>query len=225
MEYDEAEKALNDCHYGACHGHMSGYATTQNILRVGYFCPSLFKYCILMVHKFHACQTYNNNIQSHPAPIYPIVFMVPVAKWGIEFMTCNPHSARGHGYIIVAMDYFTKWVEVMPTFDNTRKTATLFIFNHIITRFGVPQSTVTDHGTHFHNFMMYDLTDKLGLRHEKSMPYYPQGNGQVEEINKFLATMLRKMVGIHKSSWHTMFVSSLWAYRTSVRFSTGFTPF
>jgi hypothetical protein len=88
-------------------------------------------------------------------------------------MTCNPHLVGGHGYIIVAMDYFTKWAEAMPTFDNTRKTAVLFIFNHIVTRFGVPQAIVTDHGSHFHNFMMSELTEKLGLRHENSTPYYP----------------------------------------------------
>jgi hypothetical protein len=53
-------------------------------------------------------------------------------------MACNPHSVEGRGYIIVVVDYFTKWAEAMPTFDNIGKTATFFIFNHIITRFGVP---------------------------------------------------------------------------------------
>ncbi|WP_409997843.1 integrase catalytic domain-containing protein, partial [Escherichia coli] len=78
-------------------------------------------------------------------------------------MTCHPHLAGGHGYIIVAVDYFTKWAEAMPTFDNTKRTATLFIFNHIITQFGVPQAIITDHGSHFRNFMMSELTEKLGL--------------------------------------------------------------
>jgi hypothetical protein len=149
LTYDEAEKYLNDCHSGACGGHMYGYATAQNILRAGYFWPSLFKDCITVIQKFHACQMYNNKIRSHPAPLHPVVFIGPFAKWGIDFMTCNPHSVGGHGYIIVAMDYFTKWAEVMPTFDNTRKTTALFIFNHIITRFGIPQAIVTNHGSHF----------------------------------------------------------------------------
>jgi hypothetical protein len=170
---------------------MSGYATAQKILRAGYFWPSLFNDCIIAVQKCHACQTYNHKIRSHPAPLHPVVFVGPFAKWGIDFMTCHPHSAGGHGYIIVAVDYFTKWAEVMPTFDNTGKTTTLFIFNHIIARFGVPQAIVTDHGSHFRNFMMSELTEKLGLRHENSTPYYPQANGQVEAINKFLITMLR----------------------------------
>ena len=113
----------------------------------------------------------------------------------------------------------------MPIFKNTGKDATLFIFNHIIAWFGVPQDIVTNHGSHFRNFMMSKLTEKLGLHHENSTPYYPQANGQVEAINKVLITMLRRMIGIHKMSWHTMLFSALWAYQRSVKSATGFTPF
>jgi hypothetical protein len=179
LMFDEAEKALNDYHSKACGGHMSGYATAQKILHEGYFFPSLFNDCITVVQKFHACQTYNQKIRSHPPPLHPVVSVCPFEKWGIDFMTCHPHSVGGHGYIIVAVDYFTKWAEAMPTFDNTGKTATLFLFNHIIARFGVPQAIVTDQGSHFRNFMMSELTEKLGLRHDNSTPYYPQANGQV----------------------------------------------
>jgi transposase InsO family protein len=73
--------------------------------------------------------------------------------------------------------------------------------------------------------MMSELTEKLGLRHEKSTPYYPQANGQVETINKVLITMLLRMIGIHKTSWHTMLFSAVWVYQTSVKSSTRFTPF
>jgi hypothetical protein len=73
--------------------------------------------------------------------------------------------------------------------------------------------------------MMFKLTEKLGLRHDSSTPYYPQANGQVEAINKVLITMIRRMIGIHKTSWHMMLFLTLWAYRTSVKSSTRFTPF
>ena len=66
-------------------------------------------------------------------------------------MHCKPTSAGGHGYIIVVIDCFTKWAEAMPTYAEDGKTATLFLFNNIIARFGVPQSIVTDHGSHFQN--------------------------------------------------------------------------
>jgi len=64
-------------------------------------------------------------------------------------MQCEPTSAGRHSYIIVFIDYFTKWDKAMPTFLNDDRTTTLFVFKHIITLFGVPQSIVTDHGSHF----------------------------------------------------------------------------
>jgi hypothetical protein len=73
--------------------------------------------------------------------------------------------------------------------------------------------------------MMSELHIKLGFFHEKSSPYYPQVNGQVEATNKVLKTMIQRMVGENKTSWNLQLFSSLWAYRTSVKTSTGFTPF
>ena len=78
-------------------------------------------------------------------------------------MHCNSTSAEGHGYIIVSIEYFTKWAKAMPTYAKDSKTTTLFLFNHVIARFGVPQSIVTDHGSHFHNQMMEELSAKLGF--------------------------------------------------------------
>ncbi len=113
----------------------------------------------------------------------------------------------------------------MPTFDASGKTTAVFVFNHIITRFGVPQAIITDHGSHFRNVMMSELTSQLGLRHDSSTPYYPQANGLVESINKVLVIMIQRTIGVHRSNWHNMLFSALWAYRTSVKNSTGFTPF
>eukprot|EP00253_Pinus_taeda_P022942 PITA_22942 len=73
--------------------------------------------------------------------------------------------------------------------------------------------------------MMTELTDQLGLHHDSSTPYYPQANGLVEAINKVLVTMIRRIIGIHRSNWHNMLFLALWAYRTSDKTSTGFTPF
>ena len=101
-------------------------------------------------------------------------------KWGIDYMTCNPASAGGHKYIIVVVDYFTKWAEAMPTFKDNGETRAFFVFNQIIARFGIPKVIVTNHGSHFQNHMMTELTTMLGFRQEYSSPYYPQANGQVE---------------------------------------------
>ena len=72
---------------------------------------------------------------------------------------------------------------------------------------------------------MVELATKLGLSHDSSTPYYPQANRQVEAINKVLKRMLQRMIEVHKRSWHLILYSALWAYQTSVRNATDFTPF
>ena len=126
-------------------------------MRAGYFWPSIFKYCIEIVKKFPPCQIFTSKKHTHPALLHPIVAVSPFVKWGIDFVHCRPTSAGGHGYIIVAVDYFTKWAKAMPTYAEDGKIATIFLFNHIIVRFGIPRAIVTDHGSHFKNKMMHNL--------------------------------------------------------------------
>eukprot|EP00253_Pinus_taeda_P032671 PITA_32671 len=138
LTHEEAEKVLNDCHSGTCGGNQSSYATAENIFRAGYFWPTMIKDCITAVRSCHVCQIFDSKTRRPPAPLQPVVVVGPFTKWGIDFMTCNPTSVGGHGYIIVAVDYFTKWAEAMPTLNNSSETAALFFFNHVVSRFGVP---------------------------------------------------------------------------------------
>jgi hypothetical protein len=95
LTHEEAEHVLNDCHLGACGGHLSGMATTQKILRAGYFWPSILKDCIEVVKKFPPCQIFQKKARTHPTPLHPIVSIIPFSKWGIDFIKCKPTSARG----------------------------------------------------------------------------------------------------------------------------------
>jgi hypothetical protein len=92
-------------------------------------------------------------MRAHPT-IFPFITIGPFTKWGVAFTTCHPASARGHHYIIVVVDYFTKWVEAMPTFSTYGETSTLFIFNQVIARFMFSREIVIDHVSHFENHMM-----------------------------------------------------------------------
>jgi transposase InsO family protein len=119
-------------------------------------------------------------------------------KWGVDVMDCNPTLAGGNQHIIMVIYYFTKWAEAIPSIKSYVKTATFLVFNQIITRFGIPREIVTDHGSHFQNEMMKELTSKLGFNHSHSSPYYPHENGQVETVNKSLKTSLQKIVSQRK---------------------------
>ena len=116
---------------------------------------------------------FTSKKHTHLALLHPVVAVGPFSKWGINFVHCQPTSAGGHGYIIVAIDYFKKWVDVMPTYVEDGKTTTLFLFNCIIARFRIPRAIVTNHGSHFQNKMMAELSVKLGFHHNNSTPYYP----------------------------------------------------
>jgi hypothetical protein len=105
-------------------------------------------------------------MRAHPAPMFHVITVGSFTKCGIDYTTCNSPSARGHSYIILAVDYFMNWVEAMQTFKYDGETATLFLFNQIIERFDIPREIVIDHGSHFQRKMMSELTSKLGLRQE-----------------------------------------------------------
>jgi hypothetical protein len=113
----------------------------------------------------------------------------------------------------------------MPTIKSNGRTVAFFVFNQIITWFGIPSEIVTDHGSHFQNEMMVEIVSKMGFKHGHSYPYYPQENGKVEALNKSLKTILQKTVSRSTSNWHIMLYPMLWGYRTSVKTATSFSPF
>jgi hypothetical protein len=225
LTHEEVKLVLNDFHKGACGGHLFGLVTTQKILRVSYFWPTIFKDCIEAVKKCHPCQEFTWKMHSHPGPLHPVIIVGPFTKWGVDFVDCNPTSDGGHQHIIVVINYFKKWVEAMPTIKYDGKTATFFVFKQIIARFGISSEIVTDHGSHFQNEMMLELAYNMGFIHGLSSPYYPQENGQVEAINKSLKTILQKIVSRSNSNWHFMLYPTLWAYRTLVKTTIGFSTF
>ena len=123
-----------------------------------------------MIKKCPPCQIFTTKKCTHLALLHLVIVVGPVTKRGTDFVHCRPTSARRHGYIIVVVDYFIKWDEAIPTYAEDRKIAALFLFNHIIARFGIPMDIVTDHGSHFHNKMMAELSAKLGFHHDNSTP-------------------------------------------------------
>ena len=98
----------------------------------------------------------------------------------------------------------------MPTVKSDGETSAHFVFNQIITQFGILKELVIDHGRHFQNKMMEELASKLGYKQDRSCFYYPQANGKVEAMNKSLKSILQRTITQSKTNWHIMLYSSLW---------------
>jgi len=124
----------------------------------------------------------------------------------------------------VAIDYFTKWVEAASYANVTRKVVTKFIRKELICRYGIPERIITDNVTNLNNQMMSELFEEFKIKHHNSSPYRPKMNGAIEVANKNIKKIIQKTVVTYKD-WHEMLPFALHGYRTSVRTSTGATPF
>jgi transposase InsO family protein len=119
-------------------------------------------------------------------------------KWAINFVgPINPPGKRiGERYIIIAIEYLTRWVEARAVKDYSATTTARFIFDDIITRFGCPKILMSDQGIHFINNIVESLTEEFAVHHQKRTPYHPQENGIVEEFNKILETTLTNICSV-----------------------------
>nr|XP_008391259.1 uncharacterized protein K02A2.6-like [Malus domestica] len=134
-------------------------------------------------------------------------------------------GAAKHAWILVATDYFTKWVEAKSYAELTFKEVCNFVEEHIVTRFGVPETIITDNGTIFTAKRFKEYTASLKIQLEQSTPYYLQANGQADASNKVLIGILEKIIKERPSMWHVKLNEALWAYQTSLRSATGTTPY
>nr|XP_027083554.1 uncharacterized protein K02A2.6-like [Coffea arabica] len=138
--------------------------------------------------------------------------------------TIDPPASNGHRFILVAIEYFTKWVEATTYKHVTKKVVSNFLRNNIICRFGVPETLITDNAKNLNNDMVDGLCEQFKIRHQNSAIYRPQMNEAVETANKNLKKIIRKMTEAHRD-WHEKLPYALMAYITTIRTSTGATPY
>ena len=159
-----------------------------------------------------------------PSELHALTSPWPFSVWGIDIIgKISPKSSSGHEFILVAIDYFTKWVEAASYARLTSTRVASFIRSHIICRHGVPHELISDRGSHF-RAEVDTLLQRYGVQHHRSSAYRPQTNGAVEAANKNIKRIWRKMVETSRD-WSEKLPFALWAYRTSFRTSTGATPY
>ena len=143
--------------------------------------------------------------------------------WGIDFMGPFP-SSYGNKYMILAVDYVSKWVEAIPTITCYAKVVLRFIRSNIFSRFGTPRAVISDEGSLFYSKLFASLLDKYGAKHRVLLAYHPQSNGQAEVSNQEIKKILKKTVNVTKKDWANKIDDSLWAYRTSFKTPLGMSP-
>jgi transposase InsO family protein len=136
--------------------------------------------------------------------------------WGLDFIgEIHPRSCKGHRFILVATDYFNKWTEAVPLRNMTHRELISFVQEHIIYRFGIPQTLTTDQGPSFMSHQFREYAESMKIKFLNSSPYYAQANGQAEASNKVLMKIIKKRIEDNLRRWHEKLTEALWAHRTS----------
>nr|GEV77320.1 reverse transcriptase domain-containing protein [Tanacetum cinerariifolium] len=143
--------------------------------------------------------------------------------WGIDFMGPFP-SSKGNKYILVAIDYLSKWVEAKGLPTNDAKVVVKFL-KSLFSRFGTPKAIISDRGTHLCNDQFSRVMLKYGVTYHLSTAYHPQTSGQVEVTNRGLKRILERTVGENRTLWSDKLEDALWAFRTAFKTPIGYTPY
>ena len=177
------------------------------------------------VKKCDQYQRFAPNIHQPEGFFNPLSSPWSFAQWGLDIVGPFPKAIGNKKYLLVCINYFTKWVEAEPLANIRDVDVKRFIWKNIVTRFGVPYVLISDNGLQFDSKTFRKYCSKLGIKNRYSTPAYPQENGQAEAVNKVIMNGLKKRLDDAKGRWVEELPHVLWTYQTTPRKYTRETSF
>nr|GEY72401.1 reverse transcriptase domain-containing protein [Tanacetum cinerariifolium] len=219
----EAIDILKACYNGPTEGHHGPNYTAKKVFDSDFYWLTIYHDTHDLVKSCDACQRQGKISQRDEMPQNSIQVCEIFNIWGIDFMGLFP-SSRGNKYILVAVDYLSKWVEAKALPTNDTRVVCKFL-KSLFSRFGTPHVIIGDRGTHFCNDQFTKVMLKYGVTHRLATAYHPQTSGQEEVSNHGLKRILERTIGKNCASWSDKLDDALWAFRTAFKTPIRCTPY
>ena len=171
LNHAPADRVVREVHVGVCGPHIGGHMLAQKNMRIGYFWLTMETDCCQFVQRCPKCQMHGDLIHVPPSELHVLTSPWLFSVWGIDIVgKISPKSSSGHEYILVAIDYFTKWVEAASYARLTTARVAKFIRSHIVCLYGVPYELISDRGVHIRG-EVDTLIQEYGIQHHRSSTY------------------------------------------------------
>ena len=224
LPHELVPTVLEALHNHSTAGHLGITKTLQKV-RYRFYWPGQRRDIEDWCRACDDCASRKHPPKPHCAPLQSDLHGIPLQRVAMDILGPLPETERGHKYVLVIADYFTKWTEAFPMPNMEAHTvANLFVY-HFICRFGAPDYLHTDQGRNFESALMSEVCKLLGVSKTRTSPYHPQSDGLVERFNRTLLNMLSVVAKDNEHDWDLQVPLVMMAYRTSVQESTGATPF
>jgi ribonuclease HI len=222
----EGIELMKEIHAGLCGSHIGSRPLLGKVFRQGFYWPKAASDATDLIQK---CENFQKcaRDQKQPSSLTQLIQPTwPFQRWGLDLLGPLPPALGNLRYVVVAVEYFSKWIEAKPLATITSVTVQKFFWQNIICRFGVPKAITVDNGTQFDAEAFKEFCGQIGMKIHFASVRHPESNGLVKRANGIIMTGIMKLIfNQPRGKWPEELIKVVWSNNTTVSRSTGFTPF
>ncbi|GJS87344.1 reverse transcriptase domain-containing protein [Tanacetum coccineum] len=220
----QANYVIREIHIGVCSMHLKARLVVAKAIRQGYYWSTMHRDAREEIRKCDSCQIHSSIPKLPKTLMTSIMAPWPFFQWGMDVLGTLPKVPWKVRFVIVAVDYFTKWIEAKLLAKTIGKEVKKFEWDNIVCRYGLPKIIVMDNGTNFIHDPFKSWCKKLNITQINTAVAHPKANGLVERANRSLMKGIKTRLGRERKGWVDELPNVLWAHKTSLKTSNGETP-
>ncbi|GJX88751.1 reverse transcriptase domain-containing protein [Tanacetum coccineum] len=205
--------------------HVGTRSRVAKAIQTRDYWPTMHEDARKMIQECQDCQVHRPMPRNPQQKLTPIMSPWPFYKWGINITEPFPEGPRKVKFLIVAIDYFTKWIKTRPVATITGNQIKKFVWDNIVCRFGLPGEIISDNIKQFRDNLFKDWCEKPCIHKRFASVKHLQSNGLVERANRSLGEGIKVRLDERSKDWIEEVPHVLWAHRTMIKSSNGETPF